>query len=136
RHEALLNVAFADSGRWRLLCPYDTVALHPAVIDEARRSHPLVTETGVRTTNADCRSLGAMAEPFDAPLSPPPAAAHTLHFGPTTLGPARRFVAQLAAEAGLEPDRADNLVLAVHEVASNSVVHGGGTGVVRAWSDL
>ncbi len=25
RHETLLNVAFADSGTWKLLCPYDTV---------------------------------------------------------------------------------------------------------------
>ena len=26
-------------------------------------------------------------------------------------------------------------VLAVHELASNSIVHGGGIGVVRAWQD-
>ncbi|MBA3233977.1 MAG: MEDS domain-containing protein [Propionibacteriales bacterium] len=41
-HEALLNVAFADSGRWDLLCPYDIQALPDDVIAEALRSHPHV----------------------------------------------------------------------------------------------
>jgi len=39
-HETLLNVAFADSAGWTLLCPYDVEALKPAVVREARRSHP------------------------------------------------------------------------------------------------
>src|SRR5947209_18338712 len=42
RHESLLNVAFADTPMFNLLCPYDTEALDPSVIDEAHRSHPLI----------------------------------------------------------------------------------------------
>ena len=46
-HETLLNYAFADSPAWSLLCPYDTAALPPAVVDEARRSHPFVARDGI-----------------------------------------------------------------------------------------
>jgi hypothetical protein len=46
RHESLLNLAFSGAPAWWLLCPYDTEALDPSVIDEARRSHPIVSEEG------------------------------------------------------------------------------------------
>src|ERR1700730_2715407 len=41
RHEALLNVAFDEGPAWRLLCPYNTTALAPDVVEEAHRSHPV-----------------------------------------------------------------------------------------------
>src|SRR5665213_2055380 len=41
RHESLLNVAFAETGDFTLLCPYDTTALGDDVVAEARRSHPV-----------------------------------------------------------------------------------------------
>src|SRR4051794_23307367 len=40
RHESLLNLAFAETPSFRLLCPYDTSVLSQSVIDEAKRSHP------------------------------------------------------------------------------------------------
>ena len=36
---------------------------------------------------------------------------------------------------GVDRDRAADVVLAVHEVAANSVMHGSGAGVLRAWDD-
>jgi len=45
RHEALLNVAFAESSSFRLMCPYDTTALGQDVIDEACRNHRSSGET-------------------------------------------------------------------------------------------
>ncbi|MFI5073801.1 MAG: ATP-binding protein [Actinomycetales bacterium] len=36
---------------------------------------------------------------------------------------------------GVDRQQAADVVLAVHEVAANSVVHGAGTGVLRAWDD-
>ena len=44
RHETLLNLAFAGVPAWWLLCPYDTTSLGPEVLEEARRSHPFVTD--------------------------------------------------------------------------------------------
>ena len=42
----------------------------------------------------------------------------------------RDFVADYASRAGLAPARVDDLVLAVSEIATNAVVHGGGRGRV------
>lgn len=50
RHESLLNLAFAGTYDWWLLCPYDTASLSRKVIEEAHRSHPVVVhEQGGRT---------------------------------------------------------------------------------------
>ena len=41
-HEGLLNLAFDNGQAWRLMCPYDVNGLPPEVLDEARRTHPLI----------------------------------------------------------------------------------------------
>jgi anti-sigma regulatory factor (Ser/Thr protein kinase) len=51
-----------------------------------------------------------------------------VEFGPHDLRQVREIVRAIAGER--IPDRADNAVLAVHEVAVNSIVHGGGHGVL------
>jgi anti-sigma regulatory factor (Ser/Thr protein kinase) len=51
-----------------------------------------------------------------------------VEFGPDDLRRVREIVRAIADER--IPDRADNAVLAVHEVAVNSIVHGGGHGVL------
>src|SRR5579863_60940 len=45
----------------------------------------------------------------------------------------RAAVAAHATEAGLAPGRADDLVIAVHELAANAVRHGAGNGRLRVW---
>lgn len=52
-----------------------------------------------------------------------------VEFGPDDLRHVREVVRTIAGER--IPDRADNAVLAVHEVAVNSIVHGGGHGLLR-----
>ena len=44
-------------------------------------------------------------------------------------------MARHAAAAGLDPTRAADLVLAVDELATNSLRHGGGRGTLRIWRD-
>ena len=46
RHEALLNLAFADAEDFWLLCPYDVEALEPDVIEKAHHSHPVMVADG------------------------------------------------------------------------------------------
>jgi anti-sigma regulatory factor (Ser/Thr protein kinase) len=136
RHETLLNVAFAHSGAWRLLCPYDTAGLSSDVIAEAARSHPWISHAdGFRDNSAECRDLAAMSEPFDAPLPPAPVDAEQLAFGLGDLGAVRRLVQVSARAAGLQNVRTDDLVLAAHELVSNSVRHGGGSGSIRVWRE-
>ena len=45
----------------------------------------------------------------------------------------RAEVLALAGQSGLSDDRAGDVVLAVHELATNVVRHGGGKGRLRVW---
>jgi anti-sigma regulatory factor (Ser/Thr protein kinase) len=135
RHEALLNLAFADTADFWLMCPYDTDALDPAVIEKAHHSHPVVVQNGAGRDSASYVHVDAVAAPFAEPLPEPPAGAHELPFATGTLGAVRAFVAAHAAAAGLGELRGSDLVLAVNELATNSVRHAGGQGVLRVWHE-
>jgi hypothetical protein len=54
-------------------------------------------------------------------------------FGGGSLDALRAAVAGQAVAAGLPGDRADDLVVAVHELAANAVLHGAGHGRLRLW---
>src|ERR1700760_2886324 len=45
----------------------------------------------------------------------------------------RRLVAGWAAREAMSGEATDELVLSVHELATNSVRHGGGVGMLRLW---
>jgi anti-sigma regulatory factor (Ser/Thr protein kinase) len=134
RHEALLNVAFADPAFW-LLCPYDTSALDERVVEAARRNHPFVREPFGPAVSASFPGVDALVVPFDDPLPAPPADAVFAPFDEQTLVDARALVGVYAQRAGLTQARAGALVLAVHEVAANSIAHGGGQGTLGVWHD-
>jgi anti-sigma regulatory factor (Ser/Thr protein kinase) len=133
-HESLLNLAFADAENFRLVCPYDTTTLGPSVLHEARCNHPVVTDGAVRESE-HYRPPGGPLSLSEAPLARPPLDAQPLSFGPTGLRDVRELVAAAAEEAGLSGARTRDFVVAVHELATNSIRHGGGLGVVRVWQD-
>ena len=135
RHESLLNVAFAGGRPWWLLCPYDASRLGADVIEEARRSHEFVASGGAVRRSEGFRGVDGCAEPFDEPLPAPPAGAAVVQFDGDRLVAVRRAVTQFATECGLDAPRATVFATAVNEVATNSVVHGGGKGTLRMWSD-
>jgi anti-sigma regulatory factor (Ser/Thr protein kinase) len=136
RHESLLNLAFADTPAFRLLCPYDTIALEPAIIDEAQRSHPSLVDSGEERPSALYRGLDEVVAPLEGPLPPPPfdVPAHRFRDG-SELAEVRAHVEQRAHEAGLSPARVADVILAVNELAANSLRHGGGRGTLRMWSE-
>jgi anti-sigma regulatory factor (Ser/Thr protein kinase) len=129
-HEALLNVAFADAPAFWLLCPYDAAGLEAGVLDEARCTHPHV---GERDSSEQSVDYAPLAAPFAGDLPSPPADAHRMAFSHHDLRDVRCFAAEHGTAAGLEPDRRADLVLALSEVATNSVLHAGGGGTVRLW---
>ena len=133
-HESLLNLAFAETPAFRLLCPYDTTALDGSVIDEALRSHPYVHKHEETGPSDRYRGLKAVAAPSDDPLARAPASAIELRFDRNSLGAVRTLVSEEALRAGIDEARAGDLVMAVNEIATNSVRHGGGEGVLRLWS--
>jgi anti-sigma regulatory factor (Ser/Thr protein kinase) len=133
-HEALLNVAFDAATPLWLLCPYDLEALAADVIDEAQRSHPFVAHGDQRQASSVFEPID-LADPFDRPVPPPPAGAASMSFGSGDLRRLRAFVAGRAEQAGLGQKAASGFVLAVSEIASNSVRHGGGRGELRIWAE-
>jgi anti-sigma regulatory factor (Ser/Thr protein kinase) len=54
-------------------------------------------------------------------------------FGPRSLSALRAAVRAQAAEAGMPEVRADDLTLAVHELAANAILHGAGHGRLLMW---
>ena len=133
RHESLLNLAFVDAPGWRLLCPYDTDALGRDVIQEACASHPYVVDGGARRPSTSYRGLGSVTAPFDVPLPAPPVTPDELTFEAGSLVALRAFVGRRATSAGLSAGLIADFVLAVSELAANSIRHGGGRGVLRMW---
>ena len=76
-----------------------------------------------------------VAAGFNRPLPDPPADAATITVDLYTLPAVRRFVAEHANRAGLTPERAADLTIAVSELAANAVEHGGGIGELAIWPD-
>jgi anti-sigma regulatory factor (Ser/Thr protein kinase) len=135
RHEALLNMAFAESGDWWLLCPYDVTALGTDVVEEAARSHPSILDHEGRRTSPLYRDPASEPEPFGPALPAPVGLVTDVPFTAEHLSDLRRMAATRAAAAGLSEDRIADFVLAVSEVAANSIRHGGGRGVLRLWEE-
>jgi anti-sigma regulatory factor (Ser/Thr protein kinase) len=134
-HEALLNVAFEGGSGFWLVCPYDTAALSQAVIDGALRTHPFVAHGGAHDASPVYPGTAAAAAPFRAPLPEPAQVLAGLAFDRSNLGSVRRIVSREAARAGFLTHSIADLVLAASEVATNSVQHGGGRGMLRVWRD-
>ncbi len=153
-HEEMLNLAFADADDFRLICPYDTSAVDAHVLSRARCTHRLARRMGSRDTGEHLPSSGAdpsaaaqgpsqaaASVPADLlsatrwPLLAPPASAEQMRFDSKSLEAVRQQVARRSEEAGLSRMRSADAVLAVSEIAANSIRHGGGRGLLRHWTD-
>ena len=128
RHEALLNVAFAAGAPWRLLCPYDTTSLDADVIEAASHSHRYVTGSRSAVYQGD-----GWTGPDENGLPDPPAGALPLAFGHGPLDGVRQFVVDHVGGT-LGAGELSDLLVAVTEVAGNSLMHGGGAGTLRVWN--
>jgi anti-sigma regulatory factor (Ser/Thr protein kinase) len=137
RHEALLNLAFADfdDADFWLLCPYDTSTLDDDTLDEARRTHPMVQEHGASGASPAYPGTVALAEPLIQALPDPPAPIGWYPFGEGDLTEVRARVIRHARQAGMAGGRLTDLVVAVNEIATNSLRYGGLGGELRIWED-
>jgi len=127
RLDIALNIAIAGLPI-TVLCLYSSPAL-----TQARLTHPVVTTGTGSAPSPEYRPPREAV--IDHPPPPPPdlgpPTAETT-FVATGLADLRHLVERVAARAGLGPDRGADLVLAVNELASNSVEHGPGSGRFRA----
>ncbi len=129
-HEAMINLAFRGTAV-AVLCPYDVGRLDPETVASAARTHPVIrTRDDVRPS--DGYAAADVLREAATPLPDPPDDAERMGYT-ADLRSVRMFVADLARKAGLTEDRTADLVLAVGEVAANTVRHTGDAGVALVW---
>lgn len=132
QHEALINKAF-HSRNVSILCPYDAVRLSAGWLADAYLTHPVVIVSGREERSAAYDADGAVSAFNELLVAPPWAIVFT--FDVDRLSGARDFAVGLAERLGLPDERVDDFTLAVTELTTNSVRHGGGSGTVSVWGD-
>ena len=131
RHEALLNLAFGQADV-HILCPYDTTALHAAVIERAEHTHPDIGDRDRRWRSAHYTDPVEFCAADDWTLPPPPADAVIDERPVQQLAWLREHVRTKAEAAGLDAHRVDDVLIAVNELCTNTIRHGG-AGLLRSW---
>jgi anti-sigma regulatory factor (Ser/Thr protein kinase) len=130
RHEALMNLVLA--GRpVTMLCAYE-LQRGAGIISRVERTHPVVIQEGRWRPSGSYAAEPAIPAECDEPLSPPPRGAVTLSYRHDQAA-VRRLAAEHARRAGLPPDRAGDLVIAVGELTGNTLAHTGGPGTLTIW---
>jgi anti-sigma regulatory factor (Ser/Thr protein kinase) len=134
RHEALVNLAFSEA-QATIMCAYDVTRLTPTAVSGARDTHPEhLAGDGQATAGGAGPAPGQVPPECDRPLPAPPAGAQTLVYE-ADLAPVRRLVEGHARHCGLATERVADLVLAVNEIAANTLGHTTSGGVLQVWSD-
>jgi anti-sigma regulatory factor (Ser/Thr protein kinase) len=133
RHEALINLAFADL-ELSALCPYDVNGLEPGVLEDAERTHPNVLR------GADSRASDHYTDPVEIWLAsqwalPEPRETMATMVLSEDLTAVRQVTEGCARAAGLSGPGVLDLVLAVDEAATNAVVHGLPPAELRIWRE-
>jgi anti-sigma regulatory factor (Ser/Thr protein kinase) len=133
RHEALINLAFADADA-AILCPYDAAGLDQDVVLDAERTHPELISCGHGYASERYTDPLDLWWAGDWALQTPGRRAATHPIGPE-LGEVRAFARRALRAAGLDEERVRDLVLAVDEAATNALVHGSGPAQLRIWQE-
>jgi anti-sigma regulatory factor (Ser/Thr protein kinase) len=134
QHEALINAAFAGREA-AILCAYDVAGLDPSAVEDAERTHPRITTPAGGRPSARFVDPVATAAEFNLPLPPPPDTAVRVPVALIGLTDLRRLVADQARAAGVPSARVGDVVIAVNELASNSIAHAGGSGTLAGWTE-
>ncbi|MGW6448275.1 anti-sigma factor RsbA family regulatory protein [Lentzea sp. NPDC055074] len=132
-HEALVNYAF--SGRdLSILCPYSTTSLTHDILADAEKTHPVVIDASGHRPSDHFHPARVVVAAHSMPLAIPSDAAST-SVGAGAMAAVRAFAREQAVKLGLTHGRVDDFALAVTELATNSVRHGGGESTVRVWAE-
>lgn len=132
RNEALLNLAL-DGHRMAVLCAYDQ-RVDTEVLASAQRAHSHLFHHGHWQPNAAFAAGELLAPAAKDSLPAPPPWAPSLTYR-RDQAQVRQFVAGYAERIPLPADRIPDLILAVGELAGNTLVHTAGPGTVTIWHD-
>jgi anti-sigma regulatory factor (Ser/Thr protein kinase) len=135
RYEAVVNEALAPLPLWGL-CAYSTALLPEELVSTGRQTHPHVVTASGRRDNPDfvdpaayLRALPVPVEPLEG--TPPLLAVDDVR----EFSGLRRAVAGVLAGLGGDADLLEDLHLAIDEMSSNGVRHGGPPVTLRLWAD-
>jgi anti-sigma regulatory factor (Ser/Thr protein kinase) len=132
--DAAMNVALSELPI-TLTCFFPELSLHQQIIEGARRNHEQLLVDGWPRTNPEYEAprdvLAVLPAAAPEVLGPPDL---TLHFGAWQLHEMRAEVQQALVDAGCELDHAEDVVLAVNEVATNAVEHGSSEAELYLWT--
>ncbi|MCO1658429.1 ATP-binding protein [Pseudonocardia humida] len=131
--DAAFNIALAELPV-TMTCFYPELPLHREILDGARRNHPLLAVRGEMAHNphhlAPREVLAEQPAPAPVLLGPPEL---RLPFGAWQLHDVRSAVEDALLSANCPRERAEDVVLAVNEVATNAVEHGDARAELLIW---
>lgn len=131
QHEALANIAFADSDVIGL-CPYDASSLDESVLADVSLTHPQIWQGGSRK-HSPKYALDAALDQCNQPLVSSPAAVTYTVGEPADLAGARSCSDRYGRLLGMSADRLADLALVTTELATNSLEHAGGACRLAFW---
>lgn len=130
-HEALFNLAFAGQ-QVTGLCLYNSALLASPVLDDAWITHPMIWRAGSQESSPRY-AVDVALERCNTPLCTGSAAVTYTVAGSADLSNARKCGARYGRLLGLSEDRLTDLRLIVTELATNSLLNGGGTCQLAFW---
>jgi anti-sigma regulatory factor (Ser/Thr protein kinase) len=132
RLDSALNVALHGLPV-AMLCPFPD---NPDVVPLFRSTHRTLLAGGHSVPSDDYRDPHEVVAEYPPPPPPDLGRPEVVEsFTLDVLGRVRRHAAAVGSTAGLAADQVADFVLAVNEIASNSVEHGPGSGRLRIWRD-
>jgi len=131
-HEALTNLAFVGH-EVSILCPYNLTDLPRRALADARRTHAALRQDGARRLSAGYTDPRAVVDSIAALQPAAPARARRLDYH--VVGQARNAATEWGMRAGLTEDQLTDVIIAVSEVAGNSVAHTGNGGSLLCWQE-
>jgi anti-sigma regulatory factor (Ser/Thr protein kinase) len=133
-YEAALNISLGGLPITQI-CAYPQLPLHRVVADAAVANHPFLLEGAELVGNPGHRAPAEVLTtmPVAAPylLGPPDV---FLRYNTFELSRVRRAVEEAASGSRLDAERAEDLVLAVNEIATNAVEHGSAQAELFVWA--
>ena len=132
-YESVFNVIAQDTPTWAI-CPYDAATLPDEVIEHAWATHPEIYARGVFEVNPGYVDPEKYCTQLAGRPAPPHPNARRFAISSDFAG-LRAALGAEAEAAGVLGGRLEDLLLAVHEVVVNAVLHGEGPATLSSWTD-
>jgi anti-sigma regulatory factor (Ser/Thr protein kinase) len=109
--------------------------LDDQVIEAAHHYHPFVARDGEPPDEEPKVGSPEARQPFAGTLPPPRSPTREIAFTAGELAPLRHLLGEWTRQESLNQEAGEELVLAVNELATNSIRYGGGGGRLLLWRE-